>query len=224
MSSDPPENGVNREAVSPRLIIKRCVQVLVLSLGVLFWVLYRLEALIWGKRPAFACWSQCLSLLPGRCGCLVRWSFYFLAARRCSWDVTIEFGTIFSSPNIEIGRHVYIGAYCVLGDVQIGNGVRIASGVSIPSGSRQHWVQVVGQGGDAGGPESPNQYDRVAIGERTWIGERAVILANVGTRAIVGAGSVVTSPVENDSVVAGVPARVIRRLSPASSEIGVETS
>ncbi len=220
MSGDSLANGVKSKTVNWRLIIKRSAQVLMLPVGVLFWILYCLKALIWGKRAAFACCSQCLSLLPGRCGCLVRWSFYFLAARRCSWDVTIEFGTIFSSPTIELGRHVYIGAYCVLGDVQLSDGVRIASGVSIPSGSRQHWTQVVGQDGSAARSESPNRYDRVTIGEGAWIGERAVILADVGNWAIVGAGSVVTSPVEDHSVAVGVPARVVRRLPTASHESG----
>lgn len=195
-----------------RLIIKRCIQGLILPVGFIFWVLYRLKSLIVGKRSSFACWSQCLSLLPGRCGSLLRWSFYFLAARRCSWDVAIEFGAIFSSPDIELGRHVYIGAYCVLGDVRLGDGVRIASGVSIPSGGRQHWEQVTTRDSDMPTSELPNQYQRITIGEESWIGERAVVLADVGTHAIVGAGAVVTSPVPDGCVVAGVPARVIRQL------------
>lgn len=195
------------------LIAKRGIQCLLLPLAFLFWCVYRLESLVVGKRSALACWSQCLSLLPGRCGSLIRWSFYYLATRRCSWDVTIEFGTIISSPEIEIGRHVYIGAYCVLGDVRIGDGVRIASGVSIPSGGRQHWEQVVPQDDSSLFPEVPNEYRQITIGERAWIGERAVVLADVGASAIVGAGAVVTSPVEDFCVVAGVPARTIRRLS-----------
>lgn len=198
-----------------RLVAKRGIQCVVLALASLLWCIYRLESLLVGKRSALACWSQCLALLPGRCGSLIRWAFYFLAARRCSWDVTIEFGTIVSSPEIEIGHHVYIGAYCVLGDVRLGDGVRIASSVSIPSGARQHWEQVVPQNGSSSFPETPNQYRQITIGERAWIGERAVVLADVGAGAIVGAGAVVTSPVEDSCVVAGVPARVIRRLSPA---------
>lgn len=196
-----------------RLIVKRGVQCLLLPLAFVAWCVYRLESLVVGKRTALACWSQCLALLPGRCGILVRWAFFYLAARRCSWDVTIEFGTIMSSPDIEIGRHVYIGAYCVLGDVRLGDDVRIASGVSIPSGGRQHWEQIVPQDGLSPLPEVPNQYRQITIGQRAWIGERAVVLADVGASAIVGAGSVVTSPVEDFCVVAGVPARTIRRLS-----------
>jgi len=203
---------MSNQGAGLRRLVKRCVQGVVLLVGLPFWLVYRLKALIGGQRSEFACWSQCLSLIPGRCGSFIRWGFYFLAARRCSWDVTIEFGTIFSSPEIELGRHVYIGAYCVLGDVRIGDGVRIASGVSIPSGGRQHLDQVTTGDSDPGTPQSPNQYQRITIGEKTWIGERAVVLADVGARAIVGAGAVVTSPVPENCVVAGVPARVIRQL------------
>lgn len=196
-----------------RLLVKRGIQCLVLLLALPFWCIYRMQALIVGKRSAFACWSQCVALFPGRCGSLIRWGFYFLAVRRCSWDVTIEFGTILSSPNIEFGRHVYIGAYCILGDVRIGDLVKIASAVSIPSGRRQHSEQVESRDNSSILSEFPNRYEQITIGERTWIGERAVILADVGARAIVGAGAVVTSPVEDMCVVAGVPARIIRRLS-----------
>ncbi len=52
---------------------------------------------------------------------------------------------------------------------------------------------------------------RVRIGNRCWIGARAVILKDVvlGDGCVVGAGAVVTGPVAPGAVVAGVPARVI---------------
>ncbi|MCF0147285.1 MAG: acyltransferase [Clostridium sp.] len=51
--------------------------------------------------------------------------------------------------------------------------------------------------------------------EGCWIGARAIILPSVGVigkHAVVGAGSVVTKPVEDYTVVAGNPAKVIKRL------------
>lgn len=53
----------------------------------------------------------------------------------------------------------------------------------------------------------------VVIGSDVWIGAGAIVLPGirVGEGAVIAAGSVVTKPVEPFTVVAGVPARVIRR-------------
>ena len=52
----------------------------------------------------------------------------------------------------------------------------------------------------------------VRIGDRVWIGTRAVVLKGVtiGDGAVVAAGAVVTRDVPAGAVVAGVPARVVR--------------
>ena len=53
----------------------------------------------------------------------------------------------------------------------------------------------------------------VRIGSRTWLGSRCIILpgVSIGDDSVVGAGSVVTADVPARTVVAGNPARVIRR-------------
>ncbi|MDE6176697.1 MAG: sugar O-acetyltransferase, partial [Paramuribaculum sp.] len=53
----------------------------------------------------------------------------------------------------------------------------------------------------------------VVIGDDCWIGGGTIICPGVriGNRCIVGAGSVVTKNVDDDSIVAGNPARLIRR-------------
>ncbi len=54
----------------------------------------------------------------------------------------------------------------------------------------------------------------VAIGRNVWVGARAVILpgVHIGDNAVVGAGAVVTRDVPPYTVVAGVPARIIKEL------------
>jgi acetyltransferase-like isoleucine patch superfamily enzyme len=54
----------------------------------------------------------------------------------------------------------------------------------------------------------------IVVGDGTWIGARAILLsgARIGEGAIVGAGSVVDFEVEPFTVVAGNPAKVVRRL------------
>jgi acetyltransferase-like isoleucine patch superfamily enzyme len=63
-------------------------------------------------------------------------------------------------------------------------------------------------------PQSPEFVDRggnVVIGNRVWIGYRALILPGlrIGEGAVVGAGAVVTKDVEPFAIVAGNPARKI---------------
>lgn len=54
----------------------------------------------------------------------------------------------------------------------------------------------------------------IILEENVWVGGRAIILPGVtiGADSAVGAGSIVTSDVPPRTVVAGVPARVIRKL------------
>jgi len=55
----------------------------------------------------------------------------------------------------------------------------------------------------------------VVIGKNVWIGSGAIILpgVTVGDNAVVGAGAVVTRNVDSNTVVAGVPSKVIRTIS-----------
>lgn len=56
----------------------------------------------------------------------------------------------------------------------------------------------------------------VSIGNGSWLGHGSIVLpgASIGEHCVIAAGSVVTKDVPSFSVVAGVPARVIRRYEP----------
>jgi acetyltransferase-like isoleucine patch superfamily enzyme len=60
-------------------------------------------------------------------------------------------------------------------------------------------------------PERP-----VSIGDGSWLGHGTVVLpgATIGRHVVVGANSVVTGPLPDYSVAAGVPARVIKTIEP----------
>jgi acetyltransferase-like isoleucine patch superfamily enzyme len=53
----------------------------------------------------------------------------------------------------------------------------------------------------------------VTLGDRVWVGQRAMLLkgVRVGDDSVIGAGAVVTRPVPPGCVAAGNPARVVRR-------------
>jgi virginiamycin A acetyltransferase len=166
---------------------------------------YRLAALITGCQRAFPGWSQAMSLLPGVTGAYLRRAFYRMVLPQCGAGSVISFGAIFSHPTARVGTNAYVGPYCSLGDVTLEEDVLIGSHVSITNGSRQHGTERL----DIPVREQPGEWPRVTIGRDSWIGDRAVVMADVGKHCIVGAGSVVTKPVPDYAIVAGCPARVI---------------
>jgi len=157
-------------------------------------------------EQVFSFFAQCLALTPGLPGAYLRGAYYFGTLASCSWETHIGFGSIIVRRAATIGRRASMGAYCVIGHADIGEAAMIGSRVSIPSGKRQHLDESGALSGEKG------QYDRVAVGAGCWIGEGAILLADVGPRSIISAGAVVTQPMPAASLVAGNPARAIRSL------------
>jgi acetyltransferase-like isoleucine patch superfamily enzyme len=52
---------------------------------------------------------------------------------------------------------------------------------------------------------------RIRIGNDVWIGTNATIMEDIGNGCIVGAGSVVTKKIEPFHIVAGNPAKVLKK-------------
>lgn len=166
---------------------------------------YRLSSLCLGQQAAFRSSSEYMSLLPGMFGVYMRFAFYRQVLPECADDACVSFGTVFSHPGLKIGRSVYVGNFCSIGDVTLGDDVLVASNVSIMNGSKQHGTERL----DIPVREQPGVFEHVTIGCDTWIGERAVVSANIGKHCLVGAGAVVTKPVPDYAIVVGVPAKVV---------------
>jgi acetyltransferase-like isoleucine patch superfamily enzyme len=167
---------------------------------------YRLACLALGPMQAFPGWSQAFSLIPGLSGAYLRRAFYRLVLPRCGTDAFLTFGTTFSHPTAEVGHKVYVGTYCCLGDVTLEDDVLLGSNVSIMNGSGQHGIDRL----DVPIREQPGVWPRITIGADTWIGDRAIVMADVGKHCVIGAGSVVTKPVPDYAIAVGLPARVVR--------------
>jgi acetyltransferase-like isoleucine patch superfamily enzyme len=121
--------------------------------------------------------------------------------------VPIELVT-YTSGRIEIGNHTFINY-----------GSSIAARTSVKIGSYCHlghytFVMDNDQHDVVRHTELP-QSEPVIIEDHVWIGSKAVILPGVriGSRAVIGAGSIVTKDVPPRCVAAGNPARVLRRLT-----------
>lgn len=110
----------------------------------------------------------------------------------------------FSPAILEIGHH------CTIGDR---TEIHVADRVSIGNNVMIAWDCVILERdyhGISGELEIP---EPIIIEDSAWIGCRAIILKGVtiGRGAIVGAGSVVTKDVPTGAIVAGNPARIIRK-------------
>jgi acetyltransferase-like isoleucine patch superfamily enzyme len=168
-------------------------------------VLSWLESKLSRGEILFILGSHSLAVVPGFIGSALRGAFYSGTLERCSWETHIGFGTLFTHRGVEVGPRVSTGAYCVIGHARIGSDVMIGSRVSIPSGKRQHLDE-------EGRLAEVNRFDTVSIGGQSWIGEGAIILADIGSGCIVSAGAVVIKAVPGGCLVGGNPAKVLREL------------
>jgi acetyltransferase-like isoleucine patch superfamily enzyme len=140
-------------------------------------------------------------------------------------DSNIEATLVFEkdSARISIGSRTHVGGGTVLaaaGNIEIGDDVLVAFGALITdhnshslcfaerSSDVREWIR--GRKDWSHVPVGP-----VRIGNKAWIGARAIILKGVtiGEGAVIGAGSVVTKDVPDWTIVAGNPARIIRPLT-----------
>jgi acetyltransferase-like isoleucine patch superfamily enzyme len=169
-------------------------------------VSYALRRFTLGRDRALEGSSQALGLVPGLIGDYMRRAFLAHVLDGCANSVTVQFGTLFSQAGARLDARVYVGPRCHLGLVHLEQDVLLAAGVHVPSGGATHGID------DPDRPirDQPGRLQLVRIGEGTWVGSAAVVMADVGKRCVIGAGSVVTRPIPDDSIAAGVPATVIR--------------
>ncbi len=169
------------------------------------WLAYMMLTLAFGAERAFPGFSQLVALLPGTAGAYLRRAFYRMVLPKCGEDAFVGFMTVLSHPTASFGARVYVGPFGMLGNVTLEDDALVGSHVSIINGARQHGTERL----DIPVREQAGEYPRVTIGRDCWIGDRSIVMCNVGSQAIVGAGSVVTKPVADRDIVAGNPARVI---------------
>lgn len=111
--------------------------------------------------------------------------------------------------DVIIGNHTRIGLHnTIIGPVTIGSHVNLAQGITITALNHNF-------------DDSEKRIDQqgistkeVVLEDDIWVGANAVILPGVtiGKHAVVAAGSIVTKDVPPHSLVAGVPAKVIRQI------------
>ena len=124
-------------------------------------------------------------------------------------EADVWFKLVSPSARVAIGEYGFLGRGVeidVVESVTLGAHVLDAPGVFITD--HVHNIALTARIDDQGCSSRP-----ISIGDDVWLGARAVVLPGVtiGSGAVVGAGAVVREDVAAGTVVAGVPARVLRR-------------
>lgn len=119
---------------------------------------------------------------------------------------------VISRGSLQVGNNVNINSYSrvvALNRITIGNNVIIAKFVSILDHDHAYELNA----------EKKLHFDgyevkSITIGNNVWIGDKVTILKGVkiGDNVIVAANSVVSRSVPPNSIVAGIPAKVIKEL------------
>ena len=111
--------------------------------------------------------------------------------------------------DVVIGDHTRIGLHnTIIGPVEIGSHVNLAQGITVTA--LNHNFSDTNKRIDEQGVST----NPVTIEDDVWVGANAVILPGVtiGEHCVVAAGAVVTKDVPPHSLVAGIPAKVIKQI------------
>jgi acetyltransferase-like isoleucine patch superfamily enzyme len=111
--------------------------------------------------------------------------------------------------DVVIGDHTRIGLHnTIIGPVTIGSHVNLAQGITVTG--LNHNFESTDKRIDEQGVSTL----QVTIGDDIWIGANAAIMPGVtiGNHCVVAAGAVVTKDVPPHSLVAGVPAKIIKQI------------
>ena len=126
------------------------------------------------------------------------------------YSVIESFATINNAVgDVRIGDYTRIGLHnTIIGPVTIGNHVNLAQGITVTA--LNHNFEDSNKRIDEQGVST----NPVTIEDDIWIGANAVILPGVtiGHHSVVAAGAVVTKDVPPHSLVAGVPAKIIKQI------------
>ena len=107
------------------------------------------------------------------------------------------------------GIGIFVGLHnTIIGPVTIGSHVNLAQGITVTA--LNHNFEAPERRIDEQGVST----QQVIIGDDIWIGANAVVLpgVTVGNHCVIAAGAVVTKDVPPHSLVAGVPAKIIKQI------------
>ncbi|MFZ5979897.1 MAG: acyltransferase [Candidatus Zixiibacteriota bacterium] len=186
--------------------IKKIIFVIVTILMLPLIVLSKIGTLLLKTNGLFEFGSQCLALVPGFIGIQCRTAYYRFTMEEFHSNCYTLFGTIFADPRVRMKPYSKTGEYDIIGLCEIGERATICSKVSILAGRYQH--NFTDPTKDVF--DSETVFEKIMIGDGAFIGEGALVMANVGEYSIIGAGAVVVKEIPPYSIAVGNPAKVVK--------------
>lgn len=148
--------------------------------------------------------------VKGKIGIALRYILIKNLAKKCGHKVVVKEDVVFDAIEMmEFGNNISINPFCYLaGEISISDNVAIANHTSMHSANHLY--------------DNPNipikaqgiYSQRIYISDDVWIASGCRILSGVkvGQRVVIAAGSVVVKDIPSKSLVAGVPAKVIKAI------------
>ncbi|KAG7712136.1 hypothetical protein KL949_000760 [Ogataea haglerorum] len=124
--------------------------------------------------------------------------------RAISSDLSVDFANILVGDNFYAN---YSASFLDVSLILIGDNCLLGPNVTLCTAGHPLDVNYRAEGQEFGLP--------IKIGDHCWLGANCVILPGVtlGDNVVVGAGAVVTKDVESNTLVLGVPAKVVKKLN-----------
>lgn len=170
------------------------------------------EKIMW---KLFGVYSWCTNIIGGIIEVLppfVRKGYFKMVLAYYGKGSYIDYHSYIRYPkHVSIGEYSTINRGCKLyGSMHSEDKINICIGNHVSIGPN---VVMYSAGHDISDKMLRDTYGSIVIGDYAWIGGSAVILQGVtiGEGAVVAAGAVVTKDVADYTVVAGSPARIIKR-------------
>lgn len=174
---------------------------------------FALILIVMGKLADYASSYSEVSLvaskIPFLFGQKIRFYYYKATLKHLGERVVFMYGSFCQYTSASIGDRVHIGYYNALGDVIIGNDVIVGGFVNFISGTNQHSYKDPTKKISA---QKATGRSTISIGSDVWIGSNSVIAASIGDRCVIGAGSVLVKAAEGQSIYAGNPAKLIKKI------------
>ena len=157
-----------------------------------------------------------------------RAKWYFRHAQSVGKNLVVRGRPLISNRNVYIGDNVTIISthrrthFVGEGRIELKDNSIVSSGSVLMSAERITLEEYAGISMECMVSDSnlhpigsdPIVTEPIVFGRGSWTGFRAIVMpgVHVGSRAVVAAGSIVTKDVEDDTLVAGIPAKLVRKL------------